>query len=112
MKKVLFVINTLGGAGAEKALLELLKRFPENEYEVFTLCTAGTGRTDPSGPGTGENFKSILFGCVGFIEKGKAYSEPADLQTSFYERSYFQKLLGYMLKNMAEMLKKRKALSG
>ena len=26
MKKVLFVINTLGGAGAEKALLELLKR--------------------------------------------------------------------------------------
>ena len=24
MKKVLFVINTLGGAGAEKALLELL----------------------------------------------------------------------------------------
>ena len=27
MKKVLFVINTLGGAGAEKALLELLKIF-------------------------------------------------------------------------------------
>lgn len=27
MKKVLFVINTLGGAGAERALLELLKRF-------------------------------------------------------------------------------------
>lgn len=26
MKKVLFVINTLGGAGAERALLELLKR--------------------------------------------------------------------------------------
>ena len=26
MKKVLFVINTLGGAGAEKALLELLKK--------------------------------------------------------------------------------------
>ena len=34
MKKVLFVINTLGGAGAEKALLELLKRFPEEQYEV------------------------------------------------------------------------------
>jgi hypothetical protein len=37
MKKVLFVINTLGGAGAEKALLELLKRFPENEYEVLPI---------------------------------------------------------------------------
>ena len=32
MKKVLFVINTLGGAGAEKALVELLKRFPREEY--------------------------------------------------------------------------------
>lgn len=34
MKKVLFVINTLGGAGAEKALLELLKRFTPDQYEV------------------------------------------------------------------------------
>ena len=34
MKKVLFVINTLGGAGAEKALIELLKRFPKEQYEV------------------------------------------------------------------------------
>ena len=34
MKKVLFVINTLGGAGAEKALLELLKRFSPEQYQV------------------------------------------------------------------------------
>ncbi len=34
MKKVLFVINTLGGAGAEKALLELLKKFTPDQYEV------------------------------------------------------------------------------
>ena len=34
MKKVLFVINTLAGAGAERALLELLKRFTPDQYEV------------------------------------------------------------------------------
>ena len=34
MKKILFVINTLGGAGAEKALIELLKHFPREQYEV------------------------------------------------------------------------------
>ena len=34
MKKVLFVINTLGGAGAERALLELLKRFSPQQYEI------------------------------------------------------------------------------
>lgn len=112
MKKVLFVINTLGGAGAEKALLELLKRFPENEYEVLLYVLLAQGElTDPSGPGTGENFKSILFGCVGFIEKGKAYSEPADLQTSFYERSYFQKSWIYAQK-YGRNAEKRKALSG
>lgn len=34
MKKVLFVINTLGGAGAERALIQILKRFDPKEYEV------------------------------------------------------------------------------
>ena len=34
-KKVLFVINTLGCAGAEKALLELLKEFSKEEYQVY-----------------------------------------------------------------------------
>ena len=31
MIKVLFVINTLGGAGAERALLELLKRLTPDQ---------------------------------------------------------------------------------
>ena len=43
MKKILFVINTLGLAGAEKALLELLKRFsPEVwEVELYVLMDQG-----------------------------------------------------------------------
>ena len=43
MKKVLFVINTLGQAGAEKALLELLKRFSPDEYEVSLYVLLGQG---------------------------------------------------------------------
>lgn len=34
MKKILFVINTLGRAGAETALLELLRRLDAEEYEI------------------------------------------------------------------------------
>ena len=43
MKKVLFVINTLGGAGAEKALLELLKKFTPDQYEtsLYVLMDQG-----------------------------------------------------------------------
>ena len=42
-KKVLFVINTLGCAGAEKALLELLKEFPKEEYEVSLYVLLNQG---------------------------------------------------------------------
>ncbi len=43
MKKILFVINTLGTAGAEKALLELLSRLNREEYEVdlYVLMNQG-----------------------------------------------------------------------
>mgnify|MGYP006369172137 CR=1 FL=1 len=39
-KKILFVINTLGRAGAETALITLLKKLPENEYDIslYVLC--------------------------------------------------------------------------
>ena len=43
MKKILFVINTLGGAGAETALLELLRSLSPREYEIslFVLLNQG-----------------------------------------------------------------------
>ena len=84
MKKVLFVINTLGGAGAEKALLELLKRFPENEYEVLLYV---------------------------LLAQGELIHQVPELQTSFYERSYFQKSWIYAQK-YGRNAEKRKALSG
>lgn len=43
MKKVLFVINTLGCAGAEKAMVELLKQFSPEEYEVSLYVLLGQG---------------------------------------------------------------------
>ena len=42
-KKILFVINTLGGAGAETAMMELLRSLPPQQYEVslFVLMNQG-----------------------------------------------------------------------
>ena len=51
MKKVLFVINTLGGAGAEKALIELLKRFPKEQYEVSLYVLLDQGELISQIPG-------------------------------------------------------------
>lgn len=43
MKKILFVMNTMGHAGAEMALLELLHRLDPKEYQVFLYVILGQG---------------------------------------------------------------------
>lgn len=42
-KKVLFVINTMGRAGAERCLLHLLKAWEEEEYEISLFSVLGRG---------------------------------------------------------------------
>ena len=37
MKKILFVINTMGYGGAERALLNLMSALEKNQYEIFWL---------------------------------------------------------------------------
>lgn len=43
MKKILFVINTLGHAGAETALVELLNVLDKEEYEISLYVIMGQG---------------------------------------------------------------------
>ena len=43
MKEILFVINTLGQAGAETALIELLRRLDPKEYHVSLYVLMGQG---------------------------------------------------------------------
>lgn len=42
-KKILFVINTLGHAGAEVAMLELMRRMDETQYEIELLVLMDQG---------------------------------------------------------------------
>lgn len=43
MKKILFVINTMGRAGAEMALIEMLSQIEPEEYEVSLFILSGQG---------------------------------------------------------------------
>lgn len=43
MKKILFVINTLGRAGAETALIELLTHLDREQYRVYLYVLTGQG---------------------------------------------------------------------
>lgn len=41
MKKLLFIINSLGGGGAEKVLVDLLKMLDKTKYEIDLISTVG-----------------------------------------------------------------------
>ena len=43
MKKILFVINTLGRGGAENALIQLIKKIDKSEYDVSLFVVLGQG---------------------------------------------------------------------
>ena len=43
MKKILFVINTMGRAGAERSLIELLKKMDGEKDEISLYVLMGQG---------------------------------------------------------------------
>ena len=50
MKKILFVINTMDRAGAEMALLELLKNIPKEDFQLSLFVLTGQGKLASSLP--------------------------------------------------------------
>ena len=43
MKKILFVMNTMGRAGAERALIALMNTLPKDQYEISLLVLINRG---------------------------------------------------------------------
>ena len=82
MKKVLFVINTLGGAGAERALLELLKRFTPDQYEVDLYILLEQGELISQVP----EYVNILglYGRISSFSRGKEGIEQKSLYAPVY----------------------------
>ena len=106
MKKVLFVINTLGGAGAEKALLELLKRFSPQQYEIDLYVLLDQGELISQVPEHVNilNTKYLSESVLSVEGKKK-------LGKTVWHRLWKHMALGknliYLLKNLTDMLKKK-----
>lgn len=103
MKKILFVINTLGMAGAEKALIEMLKRLDTDEYEVslFVLMNQGELRAElpPHVKLLNQNFDD----CPIHGEEGQQHLKRHVLST-LIKRGALIKCLPYMLVEGIKML--------
>ena len=107
MKKVLFVINTLGGAGAEKALLELLKRFTPDRYEVDLYVLLGQGELISQVP----DYVNILnrdYTAESVLSaEGKKELNRKVLRRLFIHRALL-KNIPYLIKNTFSMLGRKK----
>lgn len=107
MKKVLFVINTLGGAGAEKALLELLKRFSPEQYEVDLYVLLEQGELISQVPGYVNILNKNYVAESVLSKEGKKQLNKRVLKRLFIHGAVFRNL-PYLVRNTAAMLKKKK----
>ena len=103
-KKILFVINTLGRAGAETAMLELLRKLPPKRYEVSLYVLLEQGELVHALPeyvtlkNTRYRDSSVL------SSKGKR-TLMKTLFRSFFRNGHILKKTGDILKNLSEMRK-------
>ena len=108
-KRLLFVINTLGRAGAENALLELLRRIDKERYEVSLYVLTGQGEMIDKLP-TGVKLLNKSFNPSSVLTgEGRKYLLETVLKASV-RRGTILKDLPYMIKNGLEMLKRGKVL--
>ena len=106
MKKVLFVINTLGGAGAEKALLELLKKFTPDQYET-SLYVLMDQEADPPASEVCQVLNKSYQDASVLSRSGKKILNKNILKRLFIKGAVFQKF-SYLIKAVYTMEKKRK----
>lgn len=110
MKKILFVINTLGRAGAEKALIELLKTFKNYEYEVFLYVIMGQGEQIHDIPSHVRVLNSHYDDFSVLTGAGRRRMAKK-VCGAFFRNGGLLRKTGFLIKNMAAMVKSRRFLA-
>ncbi len=104
-KKILFVVNTLGRAGAETALLQLLRKMDGPEYEIFLFVVMGQGEMAGEIPSHVKLLNSRFSSQSVLTKKGKRAMTWTILSAFFRNGGCFGKLRFFM-ENLARMKKK------
>lgn len=107
MKKVLFVINTLGHAGAEVAMLELLRRMQGMNMDLFVYVLTEQGELLSRLP-EGVRLLNKKYCDTSVLSKeGRSYLAKKVIRASLKNASIF-KNLPYVLSNLVAMVKKQR----
>ena len=109
MKKILFVINTMGRAGAEMALLELLRALKGKAVEISLFVLTGQGDMIDKLPEGVVLLNKDYHNVSVLSAEGKKVLAKSSLKALF-KRGNCIRLLPYMVKNLIPMLKNKKIL--
>lgn len=109
MKKILFVINTLGRAGAETALVNMLRAIDKEKYDISLFVLAGQGELIDEVPDYVKVLNKRYYKCSVHSREGKRYLLKTVL-SSMNRNVSILKNLAYIMGNLFDMLKKRNVL--
>lgn len=104
MKKILFVINTMGCGGAEKALLELLKRLDSREYKLYLYVLLEQGELIEKLPSYVTVLNRRYNNASVLDKKGRRILIKTVTKDFFRNGKCFYKL-GLITKNLLQMIK-------
>ena len=103
MKKLLFVINTLGYGGAERAMLDLFEVIKNESYDISLFVLTGQGELICELPShihlLNQNYSDISV----LTDEGRKQLIKSVLQAGV-EKGLFLKEFGYLVKNFVRML--------
>ncbi|MCQ2496992.1 MAG: glycosyltransferase [Lachnospiraceae bacterium] len=103
MKKILFVINTMGLAGAEVALLELLRRIDKSEYEISLFVMTGQGELAAKIP-EGVKLLNEKYNYSPVHDKQGRKILRKSVIKALFKRANIIRLFPYLLGNFVKML--------
>ena len=109
MKKLLFIMNTMGHAGAETALIELLNRISPAEYEVSLFVVTAQGEMISKLPDSVRLINSTYKDVSVLDAEGRKNLKKTVIK-SFFRRANFVRLFPYLISNLFRMIKKGKIL--
>lgn len=109
-KKILFTINTFSRAGAETALLALLRQLDPEQYDISMFVLTGQGELISELP----EYVTLLnptFDTTSVLSRTGKLKLFRQVVKSLFKRANFIRLLPYLAGNMFAMIKKGKVSS-
>ena len=106
-KKVLFVTNAMGRAGAERTLIALFEKFDKQKYDVSMLSIIPRGDFFASVP-EGVTILNKKFEAKSFTGSGTLFFRMGMVIKAFFKRFYLIRHLPYILKVLFCLIKNRK----